>query len=143
MWFLVIGWLRKNPYFNYSNILVKCGAQDSVGIGLRKWHLQSFLSGFNIISKYGSYLKYELISPIKKWNYCPLSGDFQLFVVINLYCASALSYCMILCPKYSTRILRNLCLSKQYQIHIKYINISSNDNITNGSVTYTDNFIFY
>ena len=52
-------------YFNYSNIVVNRGVQDSVGIGCQKWRLQIFMSGFNLVSKYGTYLKYIFISSIK------------------------------------------------------------------------------
>ena len=82
-----------------------------VEVGCRKWRLQSFLRGFNMISKYGAHLKYKLTSPIKEWSDFPLYGSFQYLIILNLECAGVLPSFMILCPTYSARLLRKSHLS--------------------------------
>ena len=51
--------------FEYSNIVINFVFHYSFGIVFWEWFLKSFMSGFILISKYGAYLKYKLIGPIK------------------------------------------------------------------------------
>ena len=83
------------PSFNYSNRVINCGVQDSVRIGFCKWKFQIFLSGFNLILKYGAYHKWKSISPIKEWSYCPISGILQYLIILNIDCAGLLPHFMI------------------------------------------------
>ena len=84
--------------FNYSNIVINFGVQDIVGISTRNWHLQIFLNVFNLISKYGAYLKYKLICLIKEWINLSLYGSFRYLIILNLDCDDVLTSCIILCP---------------------------------------------
>ena len=90
------------PSFNSSNRVINCDVQESVGIGFQKWILQSFLSGFNTIAKYGAHIKYKSNIPINKWKICLVYGSLQYLIMLNLYCAGVLPSCVMLCPPYST-----------------------------------------